>query len=379
MKVFWKIAALVTCIIAICGAAVTWHVHKAKANERLVEDARVSRVSAEHGDARAETRLGSMYDLGQGVPRDYSEAMCWYRKAADQGDAHAQYDIGYLYERGRGVPQDYTEALRWYHKAADQGEAWAQASIGDMYYNNRGVQQDRAVAASWYRKAADRGLAKAQYDLGYMYYHGQGVPQDLAEADRWYHKAADQGYQNAQRALGLRRSGLSIFGAIILALLFSWCLWILKDSVLSRRSPRDREQRGLVLMGLFGLTYVGLRLYRFFVVFHSGLAANIFQFFEWLVLGLTIGIGGYFFPPKRSKVILGISCVLFFGVNLLVIPRPDFWRHARLVQGLVSVDGLLLGISIPIAIFLWRDRAGGIENCDREATASEGPAEDDLI
>ncbi len=249
MRPSWKIAVPVVCVAVVCGAAIARQVRKAKVTDRLVEDAKVSRVSAEHGDVRAETRLGSMYDLGEGVPRDYSEAMRWYRKAADQGDAHAQHDIGYLYERGRGVPQDYTEALRWYHKAADQGEAWAQCAIGAMYYDGRGMRQDRVVAASWYSQAADRGLAKAQYDLGYMYYHGQGVPQNAAEADRWYHKAADQGYKNAQRALGLRRNGLSIFGAIILALLFSWCLWILKDSVLSGRSPRDREQWGASLGG----------------------------------------------------------------------------------------------------------------------------------
>jgi TPR repeat protein len=379
MKASWKIAALVACIVATCGTAVSWQVHKAKVRERLVEEARAVRARAEQGDATAETSLGRMYYLGEGVPRDYSEAMRWCRKAADQGGAHAQYDVGYLYELGHGVPQDYAEALRWYHKAADQGEAWGQASIGEMYYNGRGVEQDRAVAASWYRQAADRGLAKAQYDLGYMYYYGQGVPQDLTEADRWYHKAADQGYKNAQRALGLRRNGLSIFGAIILAALFSWCLWILKDSVLSGWSPRDRGQRRLALTGLFGLTYVGLRLYRFFGVFHSGLAANIFQFFECLVVGILISNGGYFFPAKRPKVLLGLSCVLFFGVNLLAIARPDFWHRARPVQGLVSVDGLLLGISIPVAIFLWRDRAGRIENRDRGATASEGPAEDDLI
>jgi Sel1 repeat len=349
----WKIAVPVACIAIVCGAVITWQVHKANVHERLVEEARAVRARAEQGDATAETRLSNIYYYGRGVPLDYTEALRWARKAADQGDAHAQYDIGYLYERGRGVPQDYTEALRWYHKASDQGEAWAQASIGDMYYNNRGVPQDRAVAASWYRQAADRGLAKAQYDLGYMYYHGQGVPQDPVEADRWYHKAADQGYKNAQRALGLRSNGLSIFYAIILAALFSWCLWILKDSVLSGRSPRDREQRGLALLGLFGLTHVGLRLYQFFGVFHSGLAVNIFQFFEYVVLGIMIGIGGYFFPPKRSKVLLGISCALFVGVNLLVISRPDFWRRAQAVRGLVSLDGLLLGISIPIAIFLW--------------------------
>ena len=302
MRVSWKIvAALVPCIIAICGVVISWQLQKAKAHERLVEEARAVRARAEQGDATAETRLSNIYYYGRGVPQDYTEALRWARKAADQGNARAEYDIGDLYDSGQGVPQDYTEALRWYHKAADQGEAWAQCAIGAMYYDGRGVQQDRAVAASWYRQAADRGLAKAQYDLGYMYYHGEGVPQNPAEADRWYHKAADQGYKNAQRALGLRSNGLSIFGAIILAALFSWCLWILKDSVLSGRSPRDREQRGLALMGLFGLTYVGLRLYRFFGVFHSGLAANIFQFFQYLVLGVLIGVGGVFLPAETLQ------------------------------------------------------------------------------
>src|SRR5260370_16910615 len=106
MKSFWKIAAPVTCIAAICGAAITWQVHKTKANERLVEDARVSRVSAEHGDARAETRLGRLYYLGEGVPRDYSEAMRWLRKAADQGEGRAQYEIATLYKLFQCVPQN---------------------------------------------------------------------------------------------------------------------------------------------------------------------------------------------------------------------------------------------------------------------------------
>ncbi len=311
-----------------------------------------------------------MYDLGEGVPSGlFRGNAARYRKAADQGDAHAQHDIGYLYERGRGVPQDYTEALRWYHKAADQGEAWAQCAIGAMYYDGRGMRrQDRVVAASWYSQAADRGLAKAQYDLGYMYYHGQGVPQNAAEADRSYHKAADQRYKNAQRALGLRRNGLSIFGAIILALLFSWCLWILKDSVLSGRSPRDREQWGLALAGLFGLTHVGLRLYQFFGVFHSGLAVNVFQFFEYLVLGVLIGIGGYFFPPKRSNVILVISCVLFLGVNLLgdmrrpgyLAPCPGssrigFARWAIALEVSISVAYLSMAGAKEIN---WRNQSG---------------------
>jgi TPR repeat protein len=31
-----------------------------------------------------------MYDLGQGVPKDYAQAAIWRRKAADHGYARAQ-------------------------------------------------------------------------------------------------------------------------------------------------------------------------------------------------------------------------------------------------------------------------------------------------
>ncbi|KAG0077887.1 hypothetical protein BGZ93_003569, partial [Podila epicladia] len=54
-----------------------------------------------------------------------SQAMEWYQ-AADQGHADAQFNMGFLYEKGQGVTQDYTQAMEWHLKAADQGHASAQ-------------------------------------------------------------------------------------------------------------------------------------------------------------------------------------------------------------------------------------------------------------
>lgn len=62
-----------------------------------------------------------MYDFGQGVPRDYKEAMKWYRKAADQNLAIAQYNLGALYVNGQGVTQDDIQAYMWINLAAEQG------------------------------------------------------------------------------------------------------------------------------------------------------------------------------------------------------------------------------------------------------------------
>ena len=43
---------------------------------------------------------------GEGVPKDYKQAVYWFRKAADQGNAGAQYNLGAMYAKGEGVPKD---------------------------------------------------------------------------------------------------------------------------------------------------------------------------------------------------------------------------------------------------------------------------------
>jgi hypothetical protein len=62
--------------------------------------------------------LGILYEEGQGVPQDYTQAVFWYRKAAEQGEDYAQYHLGGLYNKGRSVPQDYAEAYFWLDLAA---------------------------------------------------------------------------------------------------------------------------------------------------------------------------------------------------------------------------------------------------------------------
>jgi TPR repeat protein len=83
---------------------------------------RLWRPLAEQGDAEAQYKLGTMYDIGQGVPLDNAKAVRWFRKAAEQGDAPSQFRLGNMYDVGHGVPQDYVEAHKWYSLAAAAGE-----------------------------------------------------------------------------------------------------------------------------------------------------------------------------------------------------------------------------------------------------------------
>ena len=45
------------------------------------------------------------------------------RAAAEAGNVGAQFNLGYMYNVGQGVPQDYTEAAKWYRRAAEAGDA----------------------------------------------------------------------------------------------------------------------------------------------------------------------------------------------------------------------------------------------------------------
>jgi TPR repeat protein len=54
---------------------------------------------------------------------DFAAALSSYRIAANQGHAKAQCKLGLMYEFGLGVGRDYAEAAKWFRKAAEQGDA----------------------------------------------------------------------------------------------------------------------------------------------------------------------------------------------------------------------------------------------------------------
>lgn len=166
------------------------------------EDIATLLAKASAGDPAAQDTVGLAYAMGsKDVPRNYTAAAKWFRKAALQGYADSQFRLGALYELGRGVAQDRDEALKWYLLAAKQGQARAQLKVGGMYEQGRGVSQSFAEAASWYHMAAEQGNSEAQFKLGHLYEQGLGVPLNNAEAVNWYQKAAAKGNLEATRAL----------------------------------------------------------------------------------------------------------------------------------------------------------------------------------
>ena len=140
---------------------------------------------AEHGDPKAQTRLGEMYEDGLGVERDPSMAMAWFNKSAAQGDGDAEDDLALMYDTGYGHPMDRFMSLHYFQKAAAHGNADGEFNLGMRYDAGDGVAQDAAKGASLVRLAAVQGYKKAQNRLGTTYYLGDGVPKDRVLALSW--------------------------------------------------------------------------------------------------------------------------------------------------------------------------------------------------
>jgi TPR repeat protein len=148
-------------------------------------------------------RIANAYISGTGVPRDDQKAREWYEKAAAQGHARAQYKLGVIFERGYGVRRDVLLAREWYEKAAAQGHRVAQYKLGMRHFDGEGGIPDYTLASEWFQKAAAQGHTAAKFMLGRLCALGCGLQQDDTQARRWFQKAAEEQHVLAQYYLAL--------------------------------------------------------------------------------------------------------------------------------------------------------------------------------
>lgn len=116
---------------------------------------------ANQGDAKAQLKLGIMYEKGQGVKRDYTKALYWFEQSANNKNERAQLKLGVVYKYGRGIKKDYKKALYWLEQSAKQGNSEAQLELGDMYLNRR----DYEKALHWLEQSAKQGNRVAEQRL----------------------------------------------------------------------------------------------------------------------------------------------------------------------------------------------------------------------
>jgi len=116
-------------------------------------------LSAQRGQAAAQTRLALAYEYGDVVAQDYRAAARWMLEAARGGNADAQYYLGQYYRNGRGVVQDDAQAFAWIHRSVEYHIAHERLLDALLYLGaacewGRGLRQDLVEAYKWYALAS---------------------------------------------------------------------------------------------------------------------------------------------------------------------------------------------------------------------------------
>ena len=123
--------------------------------------------AANDGDPASQTRVGGLFDYGEGVPEDDVEAVKWYRLAADQGYADAQALLGEMYHLGEGVAIDKAEAMNLYNLAIEQDNEYALFNLG-MLYEAQARYEEAESLLKRYLAISEGNLGPDHLDIGFI-------------------------------------------------------------------------------------------------------------------------------------------------------------------------------------------------------------------
>jgi TPR repeat protein len=140
------------------------------------------------GDEVHEVQKGAdLYNAGR-----YSEALSKFMEIARLGNSDAQRRVATMYAEGKGTPRDYSQAIAWYRKSAAQGDLGALNELGELYETN-----------------PDKGnlvLAYAIYSIGaYL-----GGSLSVEDRDRLEKRLSPEQLSEAQRLSSGWRKGLPL-------------------------------------------------------------------------------------------------------------------------------------------------------------------------
>ena len=159
--------------------------------------------SANSGNPRALTKLGSLYIEGKLVTKDADKGLELLKKAAAQNYSPAMVALGDI----ALTMNEQNQAIEWYNKAANQKDATAYLHLAHAYLQEKSPIYDVNAGFLWTLKAAQDGLPAAKTDLANLYQKGIGVAADATLAKEWSDQAA-QDIKNKPQASSLAQAAL---------------------------------------------------------------------------------------------------------------------------------------------------------------------------
>lgn len=134
---------------------------------------------------------------------DYEGTVFLLKRLAADGESAACSVLGTIFEHGRpGVPKDYVEALRWYREAVGRAnEPLAHFGIARMNFLGLGTEKNDRIALEHLLKIEHEQQPSAHYLLGMVLLKKTTQEHSLSRAEVSLGKASDLGHLAAKAAL----------------------------------------------------------------------------------------------------------------------------------------------------------------------------------
>ena len=109
---------------------------------------------AARGHSAAQYNLGVMSEWGNGVPKDYAEALKWYKLSAEGSHKDAQNNLGAMYSKGEGVEQSFVEAFKWFVISSENGSEAGRKNIDilEKRMTSEQITKARTLARKWVKR-----------------------------------------------------------------------------------------------------------------------------------------------------------------------------------------------------------------------------------
>jgi len=136
-------------------------------------------------DPEAQHALGVIHEKGQGVKRDFAEALRWFRLASDQGLARSTGRLGLMILLGQGQAANINAGIALMEKAGQAGDVTALHNLAYAYETGAAGSDSRGLSIDLYTQAAEKGYSASAFRLAVLYTNGQIVPRNFVSARKW--------------------------------------------------------------------------------------------------------------------------------------------------------------------------------------------------
>ncbi len=170
----------------------------------LVKGAHYARLAAEQGVALCQESMGNNYLHGLGVPKDYSLAVSWFRKAVAQHNSAAMKILGQMELQGAGLPKDEPAGVALIKQAADAHNMGAIGLYGTMLQMGVGVPKNEVAGAQLLKVSAESHDPEAEQNYAIALLNGVGIAKNDVQGVYWQKRAADDGNISAAATYGVR-------------------------------------------------------------------------------------------------------------------------------------------------------------------------------